>query len=129
MMSLNQQFNKFVRSPLSEISVEDFKPLALAIWYEGFTPNVYGLKSNELQKAGYLLDRLMRFNCVSDDRKLELMKIVSDVRLSLKQNLHSPLSLADVEPLAQKWNLDEDISLIIQQLLPFQTRHYQLSRR
>lgn len=126
-MDLNQQFRKIVNSPLSDISVEELKPIALGIWHEGYTPNLHGLNDEELQKAGYLLDRLMRFNCVSNNRKLELMAIVAEVKLSLKNTLSSPPSSISVEPLARKWNLTEDISLLIQPLLKFQTRHYTLS--
>ena len=123
-MSLNQQFKKVVSSPLSDISVEELKPIALGIWYEDYTPDLYGLKDEQLQKAGYLLDHLMRFNCVGDRRKLELMAIVAKVKLSLKNTLPSPPSSISVEPLARKWNLTEDVSLLIQPLLKFQTRHY-----
>lgn len=123
-MSLNQQLRKIVTSPLSDISVEELKPIALGIWHEGYTPNLHGLNDEELQKAGYLLDRLMRFNCVPDNRKLELMAIVAEVKLSLKNTLPSPPSSISVEPLAKKWNLTEDVSLLIQPLLKFQTRHY-----
>ncbi|WP_019503377.1 hypothetical protein [Pleurocapsa sp. PCC 7319] len=123
-MSLNQQFRKIVHSPLSDISVEELKPIALGIWHEGFTPNLHGLNDEELQKAGYLIDRLMRFNCVPERRKLELMAIVTEVKISLKNVLISPPSSINVEPLARKWNLTEDVSLLIQPLLEFQTRHY-----
>lgn len=125
-MSLNQQFRHAVSSSFIHLSAAEFKPIALAIWYEGYTPNLDDLKPDELQKAGYLVDRLMRFNCVSDDRKLELMKLVQDVRHSLRLSNEIPaiLSSVNVEPLARIWYLREDISHLIQPLLVYQTRHY-----
>lgn len=125
-MSLNQQFKHAISSSFTHLSAAEFKPIALAIWYEAYTPNLDGLKPDELQKAGYLIDRLMRFNCVSDDRKLELMKLVQDVKHSLHLSDEMPtiLSSVNVEPLARIWYLHEDISHLIQPLLEYQTRHY-----
>ena len=96
-MSLNQQFRKIVSSPLPNISVEEFKLIALVIWHQGYTPNLDGLQDEELQKAGYLLPRFMRFNGVGDRRKRELMAIVAPVKLSLKNVLPSSPSAIDVE--------------------------------
>ena len=123
-MNLDRQFKKVVSSPLSRLSVEEFKPIALGIWYEGYTPKLDGMKLDELRQAGYLVDRLMRFNCVGDARKLELMKLVEEVKNTLSQETPAILRLSNVEPLARKWNLEEDISFIIQALLKYQTRHY-----
>ena len=67
---------------------------------------------------------LMRFNCVSNDRKRELMGLVKDVQQTLSEESLAVSVSQDVEPLARKWNLREDISRAIQALLPYQTRHY-----
>lgn len=124
MIDLDRQFRNVVSSPLSSLSVEEFKPIVLGIWYEGYTPNLDQMKSDELRKAGYLVDRLMRFNCVCDDRKLELMELVEEVKYTLGQKTQVVSSKINVEPLARKWNLNEDISFIVQSLLEYQTRHY-----
>jgi hypothetical protein len=125
-MSLNQEFRHTISSSFTHLSAAEFKPIALAIWYEVYTPNLDGLQPDELRKAGYLVDRLMRFNCVSDDRKLELMKLVQDVKhnLHLSNEMPTVLSSVNVEPLARTWYLREDISHVIQPLLEYQTRHY-----
>ncbi|MEM8718370.1 MAG: hypothetical protein AAGE84_03545 [Cyanobacteria bacterium P01_G01_bin.39] len=123
-MSLDQQFRKAVSSPLDTLSAEDLKPIALAVWHEDYAPNLNDMELHELQRAGYVVDRLMRFNCVSNDRKRELMGLVKDVKETLPQESLKILVSQNVEPLARKWNLSEDISRAIQALLPYQTRHY-----
>lgn len=122
-MNLEQQFRKILDSPLATLSLDDFKPIALGIWYENYTPNLDNLQPDQLQKAGYLIDRLMRFNCVSDTRSLLLFQLICDIPTTLFNTTPLPSNI-NVESLARKWNLNEDISHLIQPLLPFQTRHY-----
>ena len=124
MINLDRQFRKVVNSSLNNLSIEEFKPIALGIWYEGYTPNLNGMNLDELRKAGYLVDRLMRFNWVSDRRKLELMKLTREVKNTLGQELKTTPFSTNIEPLARKWNLSEDVALMIQALLKYQTRHY-----
>lgn len=123
-MSLDQQFRQAVNSSLATLSAEDLKPIALAVWHEDYAPNLNDMNLDELKKAGYVVDRLMRFNCVSNDRKLELMRLVKGIKQTLPQESLTVSVSQDVEPLARKWNLSEDISCAIQVLLPYQTRHY-----
>ena len=124
MINLDRQFRKVVNSSLKNLSIEEFKPIALGIWYEGYTPNLNDMNLDELRKAGYLIDRLMRFNCVSDRRKLELMELTKKARNTLKQESKTIPFSTNIEPLAKKWDLSEDIAFIIQALLKYQTRHY-----
>ncbi len=63
-MSLNQQFKKVVSSPFSRLSVDDLKPIVLAFWHENYTPELSDLNSEELKKAGYLIDRFRGYNCI-----------------------------------------------------------------
>jgi hypothetical protein len=123
-MSLNQQFRKVVSSPLATLSVEELKPIALGVWHEDYTPELNDMNLVELQKAGYLIDRLMRYNCVSVDRKIELLGLVKDIKQNLPQETQAVSSLRNVDPVAKKWNLKEDVSRLISSLLEYQTRHY-----
>ena len=123
-MSLDRQFKKIVSVSFADLSLEEFKNVALAVWYENYTPNLTDMMLDERQKAGYLIDRLMRFNCVSDKRKLQLMEFVREAKSSLPKELITVSSSTNVEPLARKWNLEEDVSAAIQPLLKYQTRHY-----
>jgi hypothetical protein len=125
-MSLNQQFRKAVSSSLDTLSIEDLKPFALALWHEGYVPELDELNEVELQKAGYLIDRLMRYNCISKEHKLKLSKLVKSLKQKLSTQLETNSSLVNqgVDPLARKWNLSEDVSSLISPLLEYQTRHY-----
>lgn len=123
-MNLNRQFKKVVSSPLANLSVEDFKPIALGVWHEDYTPELNDMDLVKLQKAGYLIDRLMRYNCVSGDRKIELLGLVKDIKQKLPEETQAVSSLRNVDPVAKKWNLKEDVSRLMPPLLEYQTRHY-----
>lgn len=124
-MSVEQQFRHIVSKSLDLLSVEDLKPIVLAFWYEDYNPEIKGMNSIELRRAGYLIELLMSFNCISDTRQLELMKLTKKI----KQHLHnSPPVLSNqrnnLDSLAEEWHLDESIFTAIQPLLKYQTRHY-----
>ena len=124
-MSLNQQFKKVVSSPFSRLSVEDLKPIALAFWHENYTPELSHLNSEELRKAGYLIDRFRGYNCIPESQKRELARLVNEVKQSLSETVEvADNNVENLEPLAQKWNLKEDISHLMSPLLKYQTRHY-----
>ena len=124
-MSLNQQFKKIVSSPFSRLSVEDLKPIALAFWHENYTPELSELNSEELRKAGYLIDRFRGYNCIPKSQKRELASLVNEVKQSFSETLEvADNNLENLEPLARKWNLKEDISHLMSPLLKYQTRHY-----
>ena len=121
-MSNDLHFKKAVSASLSDLTAEDLKPIALAVWHEDYTPNIDALNLEEKRKAGYLIDRLMRFSCVADWRKQELVKLVQQLRdATVEYFSNKPLS---EEKMAAKWNLSEDIAEALQKLLPYQTRHY-----
>ena len=123
-MSLNKQFKKAVRSPFYRLSVDDLKPIALAFWHENYTPELSDLNSEELKKAGYLIDRFRGYNCIPKTQKRELASLVKEVRQSLSEAAEVVDSDDNLEPLAQRWNLNEDVSHLMSPLLQYQTRHY-----
>ncbi|MCC0175810.1 hypothetical protein I4641_02290 [Waterburya agarophytonicola K14] len=122
-MTLQQQFENLVGSSLTNLNSEDLKPVALGFWYEDYTPNLDKMNSMELRRAGYLLDLFMSFNCVSDLRQIELMALTQKIKENLPE-LKLVTSSKSLDPIAQEWDLDEDISTAIQPLLQYQTRHY-----
>lgn len=124
-MNLNKQFKKAVRSPFYRLSVDDLKPIALAFWHENYTPELSELNSEELRKAGYLIDRFRGYNCIPKTQKQELASLVKDVKQSLSETMEvADNNVENLEPLAQKWNLKEDVSHLMSPLLQYQTRHY-----
>jgi hypothetical protein len=126
-MSLNKQFRKAVRTPFSSLSIEDLKPIALAFWHECYTPelsNFNSFNSEELKKAGYLIDRFRGYNCIPKSQKRELASLVKELETRLSEVSQDVNSVENLEPLANKWDLKEDISHLISPLLKYQTRHY-----
>jgi hypothetical protein len=126
-MSLNKQFRKAVRTPFYSLSIEDLKPIALAFWHECYTPelsNFNSFNSEELKKAGYLIDRFRGYNCIPKSQKRELASLVKELETRLSEVSQDVNSVENLEPLANKWDLKEDISHLISPLLKYQTRHY-----
>ena len=93
---------------------------ALEVWHQGYVPVLSGLPLEELRLAGYLVDRLSRFNCLSAEQKRELQATASEA----KANLPERMSRERVDSLAKSWGLDHDLRPFMKALLPFQTRHY-----
>ena len=123
-MNLDKQFKKVVSSSFSSLSVEDLKPIVLAFWHEGYTPKLINLNNEELRKAGYLIDRFRGYNCIPKPQKRELASLVKKVEQSLSEVLQAADRVDNLELLAEKWNLTEDVSHLMSPLLEYQTRHY-----
>lgn len=121
----NTAFERLVTRHFEQASLEDVKTVALGLWYEDFTPDFTQLPQTNLQsqfRAGYLVDRLLRYNCVSDERKKTLFANVTALKAHLKPTANDN---PQVEPLAKNWGLDQDLKRLAKELLPYQTRHYQ----
>ncbi|MEO1672695.1 MAG: hypothetical protein AAFR77_18275, partial [Cyanobacteria bacterium J06631_2] len=106
--------------------VDDLKPIALAFWHESYIPELDDLNSEELKKAGYLIDRFRGYNCIPKTQKRELASLVKEVEqsISMPVAVQSMDNAESLEPLAKKWNLNEDVSHLMSSLLEYQTRHY-----
>ena len=124
MKNLNRQFKKAVRSPFHSLSVEDLKPIALGFWHEGYKPELSNFDLKELRKAGYLIDRFRGYNCVPQQHKRELGSLAREIEKSLSEVFQGVGTVENIEPLAEKWNLTEDVSHLMSSLLEYQTRHY-----
>ena len=120
-------FQKVVSNPFSNLKIDEFKEVALYIWYQNSIPNASHFNSFEKQKAGYLIERLMRYNCVPKCRKLELLQLVNTLKNQLKPEITNSKDNFNAEPLAIGWGLSEDVSLMMSDLLQYQTRHYKQS--
>lgn len=130
-------FIKIVNENLTNAPREAIKELALAIWYEKFIPDISVIcDSQNIQRAAYLLERLMAFNCVETVVREKLKETIHTLEMRAKEQIEVlPLSyvlnsnqiLGD--PLAKRWGLQESLKLQIQALLPYQTRHYKHPRK
>ena len=123
-MNMDKQFKKVVSSPFSNLSVEDLKPIVLGFWHEGYTPELSNLNEEQLRKAGYLIDRFRGYNCIPKTHKRKLASLVREVKQNLSEAMEVIENADNLEPLAQKWHLNEDISHLMSPLLKYQTRHY-----
>jgi hypothetical protein len=129
-------FLEVIEKDLSEANSESIKALALAIWYENFVPEVASICDlQQVKRAGYLLERLTAFHCVTPVVRQSLKEKIKflEVRASEEMQL-LPLSYVVnnnrtlIDPLAQRWHLSDSFRVHIQSLLPYQTRHYKYNR-
>ena len=121
MKSTQEVFERLVSREFSSASVEDVKTVALAMWHENFVPNVDHLPESSAKAAGYVVDKLMRFNCVPQERKSNLRDVLT--RLKAISPV-SPVSVRGCDKLAQNWGLATDLKAQVRELLEYQTRHY-----
>ena len=73
-----QAFNEIVQNRLTDIPSEPLVMVAVAVWYEDFVPDITGLSGiNEVARAGYLLEKLMTFHCVTRDVRLSITPTIN----------------------------------------------------
>jgi|TARA_Y100001001_G_scaffold117522_1_gene115343 hypothetical protein len=131
-----QAFNEVVQSRLSDISSEPLIIVALAIWYEDFIPDITQLtRINEIARAGYVLEKLMTFHCVTRDVRLSITPTINELIREASSHIKLlPIgSILNVKQfsgdgLALRWRLREDIHRQVQDLLPYQGRTYTHNR-
>ena len=110
---------------LSKKGLSDAKPqvvvqTALELWHKSYLPSLTGLSVESKRVAGYLLDRLSRFNCLSAEQKAKLQEVAYSVRADVPHRE----SQLKVDSLAKQWGLDYDLRPFMKDLLPLQTRHF-----
>lgn len=121
MKRTQEVFDRLVNSEFSLVSFEDVKAVALAMWHENFVPHVKHLSESSAKAAGYIVDKLMRFNCVSQELKAKLRNVL----ITLKGMFSfTPVKVKSCDKLAQSWGLVEDLKQQVRELLEYQTRHY-----
>ena len=114
-------FEKLVSQEFFHSNIEEVKNICIAFWYENFVPDINLFTDSQLKRTGYIIDKLMRFNCLSIEQKCILRNVLKNIQqnLILDNNFSSNL-----ETLAKKWNINSDLKHEIQQLLYLQKRHY-----
>lgn len=85
-----------------------------------------------MRRAGYLLEKLTRFTCLSDDRASETLQLLSVLLKNYRHEVSSEVPGTRLserrDELAVAWGLTEGLGIKVQTLLPYQTRHYAASR-
>ncbi|MGI3043421.1 hypothetical protein ACRTDM_16985 [Shewanella algae] len=124
MKRTQEVFDRLVSSEFSLGSFEDVKTVALAIWHENFVPKVTHLSESSARAAGYVVDKLMRFNCVSQELKAKLRGVLAQLKSMFSFTPVKPVKIEGCDKLAQSWGLTTDLKLQVRELLEYQTRHY-----
>lgn len=137
---LSTALDTLVKSPLDQADDAALVNAAKALWYSSANlgNEVAAFLSChseelELRRAGYLLERLTRFACVSDSRVCETLNVIelfacATSTQEVTRRLGVPLHQRRDE-LAISWGLAEGLGLKAQALMPYQTRHYAAEQR
>ncbi|WP_448632197.1 MULTISPECIES: hypothetical protein [Pseudomonas fluorescens group] len=137
---LSAALDTLVKNPLDHADDAALVSMAKAVWYSSadLISAAQAFLSQhtdevEQRRAGYLLERLTRFSCVTDSRALEVFNALElFLRSTPKQAITSQTAVAlrkRRDELALSWGLKEGLGLKVQTLLPFQTRHYEAEQR
>lgn len=105
---------------LSDATPQQVVQTALELWHKNYLPSLTGLSGENKRVAGYLLDRLSRFNCLSAERKAKLQEVAQSARADVPHRE----SQLKVDSLAKQWGLDYDLRPFMKDLLPLQTRNF-----
>ena len=125
MRNLQQIFEILIKGQNEASSFEDLKTIAIAIWYEEFIPQIDELEGKEAAQAGFILDKLSRYNCISVANKM----LIRDTLLPLlEQKKHGYCYKGNVDILAKKWGANFEMKKQFKSILPYQRRTYQHKR-
>jgi hypothetical protein len=137
---LSETLNKLGQEPLDQADDETLVSLAHEVWYEHSSVDselrlFLARDPDEVaaRRVGYLLEKLTRFPCATDDRAVETLTALAllSQRFPRQDELDPPegVRLRDLrDELAVSWGVNEGLGPKIQTLLPYQTRHYAASR-
>lgn len=110
-----------LKQPLSSATFSEVKPVAEALLYSELLPSITNnLSTLETRRLVFLLEKFRRYSCSSVSRRQQLKSFSNDLSLQITHLDSSHL----VDPLAQRFGLDEDLNHLKSQLLTLQTRHY-----
>ena len=66
--NLQLEFETLVKKTNQPTTSESLKLVALALWYQDFVPSVDSFNGQDVGLAGYILDRLTRYNCLNSEK-------------------------------------------------------------
>ncbi|WP_226507504.1 hypothetical protein [Pseudomonas sp. MWU16-30317] len=120
-----------VQQPLNQVNEFALVNAATAFWYSDIDLEVEircflepGRSELELRRAGYLIERLTRFPCLSDERAVIALARLPCWFPHLRQESEAGLpSSRRIDALAMSWGLLKGLGLKAQVILPYQTRH------
>lgn len=98
------------------------REVAERLWYDHTVPDLSKVPSSLRADAGYLVDRLSRFNVLSRSQKLAVLSALSPFKPA------QPKASACKDPLALAWGASSDLTARLAELMPYQTRQYARDR-
>lgn len=75
-MALERMLGDVARQGFSRVDPELLREVAERLWYVGEVPNLAEVPAKLRPDAGYLVDRLARFNVLPKEQKLRLLSAV-----------------------------------------------------
>jgi hypothetical protein len=125
-INVQLEFETLVKEPNQPTTSERLKLVALALWYQDFVPSVDSFDGKCVALAGYVLDKLTRYNCLSSEKKSYLRTHLLSELERKKAALFSVESSSN-DMLAKQWGTSVDLKKEFRGLLPYQKRHFQHS--
>lgn len=121
-MTLERMLGDVARQGFARVDAELLREVAERLWYADEVPDLAEVPAKLRPDAGYLVDRLARFNVLPKEQKLRLLSAVRQY-----QPLPSPpqAGVGDrKDPLAVAWGASMDLTSRLGELMPYQTRQY-----
>ena len=121
-MALERMLGDVARQGFARVDPELLREVAERLWYVGEVPNLAEVPAKLRPDAGYLVDRLARFNVLPKEQKLRLLSAVRQYQPP------PPAPGAAVagrkDPLAVAWGASMDLTSRLGELMQYQTRQY-----
>lgn len=125
-MALERMLGDVARQGFARVEPELLREVAERLWYEGEVPDLAEVPAKLRPDAGYLVDRLARFNVLPKERKLRLLAAVRQYQPSYPA--HRTELAVRKDPLAVAWGASMDLTSRLGELMPYQTRQYAADR-
>lgn len=125
MQNLQAEFETLVKDPSKPNTGESLKLVALALWYGDFVPNVENFTGMNAAKAGYIIDKLTRYNCIERSKKNFLRSQLLSLLKQKKRSFVSTNNSRDM--LVTKWGVSVDLKHEFRDLMNYQRRSYKNS--
>lgn len=120
--NLQAEFNFLVKNPSNEDAGKRLKFVALELWYNYFIPKIHSFKGEDAAQAGYILDKISRYNCLSSSSK-EIIRSQLLSRLKKAKGDFIPDS-EHRDLIAKEWCSVNELKKEFRMLLKYQRRSY-----
>ena len=107
------------RQGLAHVSPEVLQQVAEGLWYQQWVPDLSQVPDKYRMDAGYVIDRLLRFNVLTKEQKLTVLSALEPYKPKLAQE-----SSTCKDPLAQLWGAHAELTPRFPELMALQTRQY-----